>query len=346
MSAQAMKGIEIAEQTLNITCRAPFAEHESLVNSPDSPSVPPPQSERPKPISKDQNAHIKLIWPVFYPSQDGPPSHLDGSVSTEVNAFIAQDISLERLNDVKKLLWFVGNVGGRALSLVECLENNRSIKLTHRADMHVVTHFHTIFLKPLPDYLLCYQVWTEHICTDLVLYQDANTLLCSYTNVLILSKSDLRIAHAHGLINEKIDWEQWTAMARGVNRSRASRVVSIRWIYGELRLARLNWIYRCTHLRIYHKQDSQGWLIGTLVYVTIVLTAMQVGLGTKKLQNSLAFQRASYGFTVFSIVAPVIVLFCGWGFNGLRAIKRRAASKIASDRFEQGLRRQFPASKV
>ena len=345
MGTQAMKGVEIAEHTLGIICRAPFEENESLVNSRDSPSVPSPQSDRPKVINEGQNAHIKLTWPVFYASRNGPPFHLDDSIATEINTFIARDVSLERLKAVKQLLWFAGNVGGRALSLVECLEHNRSIRVTDRADMHVVTSFPTIFLKPLPDYLLCYKVWTEHICNNIVLYQDANILLCSYTNVLILSKSDLRVAHAHGLINEKIDWEQWTAMARGVNRNRVSRVVSIRWIYGELRLARLNWVYRFTHLEIYHKQDSRGWLIGTLVYITIVLTAMQVGLGTTKLQNSLAFQRASYGFTVFSIIAPVIILFCGVGFNGLRAIKRRTVSKIASDRFEQGLR-QIPASKV
>ena len=80
-------------------------------------------------------------------------------------------------------------------------------------------------------------------------------------------------------------------------------------LYGEFRLARLNWIYRIMQRKIYHKQDSRGWLIETLVYITIVLTAMQVGLGTNNLSKNLPFQRASFGFTVFSIMAPVIILF-------------------------------------
>ena len=130
-------------------------------------------------------------------------------------------------------------------------------------------------------------------------------------------------------------------MAREVSRNSASRVVSIRWIHGELRLARLNWVCRLTGLKIYHKQDSQGWLVGTLVYITIVLTAMQVGLGTDKLQNSLAFQKASYGFTVFSIMAPVIILFSRWGLKILGAMKRRLTSKIAADRFEKNLRKNI-----
>lgn len=41
------------------------------------------------------------------------------------------------------------------------------------------------------------------------------------------------------------------------------------------------------------------------VYIAVVLTAMQVGLATPQLANNAAFQRASYGFTVFSIIAPV-----------------------------------------
>lgn len=40
------------------------------------------------------------------------------------------------------------------------------------------------------------------------------------------------------------------------------------------------------------------------VYVALVLTAMQVGLATPQLADNDAFQRVSYGFAVFSILAP------------------------------------------
>jgi hypothetical protein len=43
------------------------------------------------------------------------------------------------------------------------------------------------------------------------------------------------------------------------------------------------------------------------VYITIVLTAMQVGLATHRLCNDDRFQNASYGFTIFSILTPLIM---------------------------------------
>ena len=52
------------------------------------------------------------------------------------------------------------------------------------------------------------------------------------------------------------------------------------------------------------------------MYIAIVLTAMQVGLATDALQNNRAFQSVSHGFTVVSILGPlvaiglVLVTFC------------------------------------
>jgi putative Mn2+ efflux pump MntP len=51
--------------------------------------------------------------------------------------------------------------------------------------------------------------------------------------------------------------------------------------------------------------DNFTWLASVTVYVAIVLTAMQVGLATDALGKNRAFQAASYGFTVFSIVGPL-----------------------------------------
>jgi hypothetical protein len=57
---------------------------------------------------------------------------------------------------------------------------------------------------------------------------------------------------------------------------------------------------------------------------------MQVGLATEHLGHNLAFQNASYGFTTFSIFAPLIVLgllVCYMAlmvlFNALYTWKRR-----------------------
>ena len=44
------------------------------------------------------------------------------------------------------------------------------------------------------------------------------------------------------------------------------------------------------------------------VYIAVVLTAMQVGLGTDLLMKNYSFQMACYGFTVFAIISPIIAV--------------------------------------
>ncbi|KAK7936747.1 uncharacterized protein PG986_015185 [Apiospora aurea] len=54
-------------------------------------------------------------------------------------------------------------------------------------------------------------------------------------------------------------------------------------------------------------RDNFAWLASTTVYIAVVLMVMQVGLATSLATNE-AFQAASYGFTVFSILGPLVVM--------------------------------------
>lgn len=93
-----------------------------------------------------------------------------------------------------------------------------------------------------------------------------------------------------------------------------------RFLYGELRLDRLNKIYRFArfdflrgYLQEYHDYadffgSNLAWVASAIVYVAIILTAMQVGLATEKLNGNGPFQSASYGFAVFAILGPLAVL--------------------------------------
>ena len=190
--------------------------------------------------------------------------------------------------------------------------SGRSFVLTPRADMHMVFHGKKSYIKPLPEFLLCHTIWTTYLCQDAELYGSAFGLLCSYI-VLICTGSDFRIAKSNGIIPEEVTWHQRSLLSAELERTwrTTSMPKHIRYTYSELRLARLNWIYRLSQGKLmhgYYRQDSRDWLVGTLVYVTIVLTAMQVVLGTDRLSNNEGFQRASYGFTVSSIIAPVLIL--------------------------------------
>lgn len=90
--------------------------------------------------------------------------------------------------------------------------------------------------------------------------------------------------------------------------------VNARCFHGELRLSRLNVLYFCHYLREYHRRyvtyrhfisDNLACIAGSLVYVAIVLSAMQVGLTTNLLQDDGAFNQGSRGFAFSAIFGPL-----------------------------------------
>jgi len=127
------------------------------------------------------------------------------------------------------------------------------------------------------------------------------------------------------LLPAQINWEGWIRFSKAILKNinpEQPEDINPRFLYGELRLARLNLIYRfcskTTSWRVfvrgynygYHQystfvQRNFAWFLTVVVYITLVLTAMQVGFATDELKNNAAFSRASYGFTVFAILAPL-----------------------------------------
>lgn len=229
------------------------------------------------------------------------------------NAYLSSELDLSRLNAIQPYLWLTG-LEHLARSLQEHVMLGRQIIVTEQTDLHMVWHASKVYVKPLPEILLCHSVWQTDLCHQPELHRRGLGLLFSYVQ-LVRAKSGLRVAHSNGLLPVEITWEEWTRISRAIHRKVSTQTINPRYQYGELRLARLNWIYRFGgHIfRAYAPQESKGWLIGSLVYITTVLTAMQVGLGTNHLGGNLTFQRASYGFTVISIMGPVIVLCSYWG---------------------------------
>ncbi|KAG7002424.1 hypothetical protein G7Y79_00027g061160 [Physcia stellaris] len=150
----------------------------------------------------------------------------------------------------------------------------------------------------------------------------ATGFLLSYT-ALISYEHDLHIAQDHDLVPTSITWPQWRQTVKSILASQSSlpsNSINPRYHYGELRLSRLNRIYTLTlrapirgylyGYNTYHSfwDASTKRLAAAFAYIIVVLTAMQAGLATDKLQQSEAFQRVSYGFTVFSIAAPLGML--------------------------------------
>ena len=291
----------------------PFLPTESLVDddhetSPTITSLSDHTHHEQAPCSR-----LRLILPAAYYIRGHGFQEITRLDNRSFSAYLSYELDVSRLNTIQQSLWFAG-LERVARSLQQNVLLGRQIIVTEQTDMHMVWHDSKIFMKPLPEFLLCHSVWERDLCRHPELYGRGLGLLSSYLQ-LVRAKSDLRIAHANGLLPVEISWEQWTKLSRALHRHISPQAIDSRYKYGELRLARLNWIYRFRgHIfRAYAPQESRGWLVGSLVYIAIVLTAMQVGLTTNHLSGSLAFQRASYGFTVFSIMGPVIVLCGYWG---------------------------------
>jgi hypothetical protein len=158
------------------------------------------------------------------------------------------------------------------------------------------------------------------LCQQQKLYECAIGFLLSYI-ALIQYESDFYIAKSANLLPGNVTWIQWVDFVKQLLEARKHVKVNRRFLYGELRLHRLNWIYRFRlgQYRGYRNWYRQGTIyfrenltpiISFIVYISVVLTAMQVGLATDRLKANVSFQQASYGFTVFSILAPL-------GFVGL-----------------------------
>ncbi|KAJ5555059.1 hypothetical protein N7535_007504 [Penicillium sp. DV-2018c] len=159
-------------------------------------------------------------------------------------------------------------------------------------------------------------------CPRCDLSKSALGFLTSYI-ALIQYPSDFIIAQDYNLLPASLTWPQWRALVQNLldNDIMNPDKINRRYRYGELRLARLNKIY-AFHLGSFFrgyraKYQTYQELLHTYlapitamtVYFALVLTAMQVGLATEQLAGSQAFQRASYGFTVLSILGPLALVF-------------------------------------
>lgn len=280
----------------------------------------------PPPFTVDSSLDQLFSPPAVYYDKSGKLREIKFEDKQSLHEYVQQELDLSRLDRIHSHLWLAGRPSVGARPLHRQLMIGRQIILTEQADLHLVWQDSRIYVKPIPEFLLDLNFWTEHICQYDLLWQTARGFLLSYI-WLVRSKNDLRIAHDNGLLPTEILWEYWVIFTRsllGSINNETLQSVDRRFLYGELRLNRLNWIYRISlrddpkefikgYMHKYNRysvflERNFAWIIGAFVYVTIVLTAMQVGLATERLGKSERFQSASYGFTVFAITASIITL--------------------------------------
>lgn len=237
----------------------------------------------------------------------------------DMENFLVTELRTLQLDKLYDHLWLAGlPLPARPLQRQRMM--GREIYLTERPDEHLVWHRTKLLLKPLPDFLLCHVFWAKHLCSDVALYQSAVGLLLSYS-WLIGHKSDFILAQTVNLIPPDIEWLKWTEFMKEFLRNidlDSLTQVDRRYHYGELRLSRLNsitrflpsmWSYNnfvrgylsmSTWYQAFFERNF-SWLLSAFVFISVTLSAMQVGLGTQQLVENQPFHNLSYGIALLSI---------------------------------------------
>jgi uncharacterized membrane protein len=262
-----------------------------------------------------------------------PTFQLDGRLHdpmTDRYAFLQTDLQTPKLNRVHRHLWLAGLPRpARPLHRQRLL--GRAIHLTEVPDEHLIWHENYILIKPIPEYLLSYHFWKAELCHDEALHRSARGLLLSYVWI-VSSKSDFNIACETGILPSNTEWNAWRSFVRSMVGGDAQMLLQVdsRYWYGELRLSRLNSLYRVgaagfsKHNLVFGYMSSSqryttffernfGWLLAVFVYLTVILSALQVALATNKFGHDARFQSLSYGAAVMSLgvvwTAVGVVLF-------------------------------------
>jgi hypothetical protein len=294
----------------------PSLSPEALAHSPSANGdiVPLPTSEN--------ASSIPLTALESLPTIFGRNNHV-ALVDTDIGSFLIEDLNLERLNRIHNQLWMAGRpLRGRPLHRYKM--ESFQILHTQKMDLHLLKFSNRLIVKPLPEYLLDYEFWRTHLCNDVELHKSACGFLLSYL-WLIVSPLDLKLAQDLFLVPTFITWPWWKDFVSSfysyidVN---ALDQVNKRYHFGDLRLGRINSIYRTRffyshfvrgYLYGYNRyvvffERNFSWILIVFVFFSLVLSAMQVGVSISPLQENRAFLDVSYGFVVFSMVSVGAIL--------------------------------------
>ncbi|KAF2469237.1 uncharacterized protein BDR25DRAFT_326143 [Lindgomyces ingoldianus] len=288
---------------------------------------PPFRTELLRSVSRQDGAELLIpLLPATYRDR-----YVVRLVNADVLAYLKSELDLKRLNRVHNWLWIVGLPSPPRPLHMQRLKG-RDIIVAEQLDLHLVWSPTQVFIKPLPRFLLSARFWQSDICPHYHLYQTALGFLLTYV-ALIEREVDFNLAVSLGLLPSELTWPGWLSLVEEVvfTSSEANSYfsdpaslshlephvpVNPRFYYGELRLGRLNWIYRlllgsprgylsgCTTYGAFIR-DNVNSLITLFAYTTIVLSAMQVGLSTNLLADNYGFSMASYVFSIFAILAPL-----------------------------------------
>ncbi|TVY71306.1 hypothetical protein LSUE1_G004475 [Lachnellula suecica] len=219
---------------------------------------------------------------------------------TATRTHYAIEFSQEKLNGIYTHLWSAGSKGNISTlhhQKVLC----REVILSERSDLHLIWFDRSIYIKPLPINFLNFSFIEAVVLPDANLYGNVLGFLYSYM-MLIQHPSDLALAHELGLIGKLIGWKPWrefrTTFLDNISSGQVLRtLMNKRFEYGELRLTRLDYIYRLSFRGLKYFTPHREYTtyfreyiaagITLFAFVTVALTAMQVVVGMNGVSRAL-----------------------------------------------------------
>ena len=238
--------------------------------------------------------------------------------SNQVFKNLIYQLSTPLLDELHEHLWLGARKAGDHIdSLHYQVIKGRTIVSNEEAKMHMIWTSDKIHIKPVPQYLFDYQFWKQFLCPNT---EDARPWLAvakgflrSYS-CLVRHRIDLDLAHENKLIPEDIQWEAWALFIAPFRRVRDHEIAA-RYLYGQMRLSRLNWLVR---LRLPRSKDNiwfyepPYWSISP--YLKSFTTSLgfflaSISLGLSSMQLSLnAGPRTSASTHTFSRFASIVLV--------------------------------------
>src|SRR5271155_3145901 len=237
--------------------------------------------------------------------------------------FLHDGLTQSRANIIFPHLWFAG-APGNFRPLHQHLVFRREIIVCEDPGLHLIWFEDRVFIKPLPQFLTNHEFWMKYVVVNDETYKLACGFLYSYSQ-FIRYESDFRLAAEKGLIRDKeLTWEKWQRFRLCLLDvfDRNPDIMDKRYLYGELRLSRLNLIYfikfrRCNLYYGYWNRHTHygpifsGYFATAVVifaFASITLNAMQVATSQTATNVSPILLTTSYRFSVAILIAIVAIM--------------------------------------
>ncbi|KAL8831616.1 MAG: hypothetical protein Q9191_000767 [Dirinaria sp. TL-2023a] len=208
--------------------------------------------------------------------------------NTHLTSLVAAELGTPVLDEIQDYLHFVSPPNFQRIdALHEQRIKKRQILITENPGLHLIWYYDTIFIKPIPPFLLSLTIWREFLlppisahtkdeyneistCSQRKLYpinslslycKSALGFLRTYA-LLIRHRSDFLMAQSSSLIPEGITYSEFSAFIKPFYYLPALSV-SHRYKFGQMRLTRLNWAVRLLQPR---SVSTGSWFANRLYY--------------------------------------------------------------------------------